>query len=68
LILSYHPQLKPQELIALLFETSTDLKKQKVMIPDLKNEERKEVKFGTLCKSGGVVNAYEAIKKLQAVN
>lgn len=62
-ILSYYPDLKPAELIALLLETATGLKDHKVLIPDLENETRKRVKFGKLSKSGGVVNLYQAMKK-----
>lgn len=62
LILSYYPELTPKELITILLESSTNLKKQKVQIPDLKNDERETVKFGDLSKSGGIVNAYEALK------
>lgn len=62
LVLSYHPELTPKELISILLDSSLKLKKQKVLKPDLINEKRKKVKFGTLSKSGGVINAYEAMK------
>ncbi len=63
-LLSYYPELKPADLIALLMETSTVLKKNKVLIPDLEDEKRNTVKFGKLSKSGGIVNLYNALDKL----
>lgn len=66
LILSYYPELTPKELIAILLESSLDLKKQKVLIPDLINEKREKVKFATLSKCGGIINAYEAMKKAES--
>lgn len=62
IILSYYPELTPQQLIAILLDSSTNLKNQKVLIPDLKNENRELVTFDKLSKSGGVVNAYVAMK------
>ena len=62
LVLSYYPELTPKQLIAILLDSATNLKAQKVLQPDLKKEQREEVTFGELSKSGGVVNAYEAMK------
>lgn len=68
LILSYFPELTPKEIIIILLESSLNLKKQKVLKPDLKNEEREIVKFGTLSKSGGIINAYDAMKSASSHN
>lgn len=65
LILSHHPELTPPELIKILLESSYDLKKQKVLTPNLKSRKRKLGKFGGLCKSGGIVNSFEAMKKAE---
>jgi subtilisin family serine protease len=65
LILSYYPDLTPQELIAILLESATNITKKTVQIPDLENETRELVKFGDLCKSGGIINAFEAMKKAE---
>jgi subtilisin family serine protease len=62
LLLSYHPELKPQDIIRILEESSVKMDKLKVMQPGRGQQERKKVKFNTLSKSGGVVNAYEAMK------
>ena len=65
LILSYYPDIKPQEMIQILIETSTKIEK-KVFQPGLTSEDPRKVKFGTLSKSGGIVNAYEAMKRAEA--
>ncbi|MCX6230232.1 MAG: S8 family serine peptidase [Bacteroidetes bacterium] len=65
LVLSYYPELSPQDLKEILLESSLNLKKQEVLIPDLKNKERKKVSFGKLSKCGGIVNAYNALKKAE---
>jgi subtilisin family serine protease len=62
LVLSYFPELRPQELIDILLSSSYKLEKQKVKIPDFNSEKRKRTKFGELSKSGGIVNAYDALK------
>jgi subtilisin family serine protease len=62
LVLSYYPDLTPQELIDILMTSSIKLDKEKVFIPDREDPKRKRVKFGTLSKSGGIVSAYEALK------
>lgn len=60
LLLSYYPDLKPAEVIRILMESSYKVDK-KVMIPNLESAERKKVKFSELSKSGGIVNAYNAL-------
>jgi subtilisin family serine protease len=62
LILSYHPQLTPTQLIDLLLQSSTKMDKLKVLEPGF-GEEREKSRFKELSKSGGVLNAYEALKK-----
>ncbi len=66
LILSYYPELTPQELITILIESSYKIKKpKKVLVPNLSSNERDKMKFSTLSKSGGVINAYDAFKYIQ---
>ena len=61
LILSYYPDLEPADLITILMESSHKVTKpKKVLIPNLSEPKRKKVKFSTLSKSGGIVNAYNA--------
>jgi subtilisin family serine protease len=61
LVLSYYPDLTPEQLIQILLESSYKLN-EKVSIPDLKSEKRKRVKFNTLSKSGGIIDAHAALK------
>jgi subtilisin family serine protease len=61
LLLSYYPDLSPEELIAILMESAFKPEKpKKVLVPCLDCEKRKKVKFVDLSKSGGIVNAYSA--------
>lgn len=62
LVLSYYPELTSKQLISLLMETSVKIDK-KVLSPGLSGEPEKKIKFTALSKSGGIVNAYEAMKK-----
>ncbi|HPM30660.1 MAG TPA: S8 family serine peptidase [Chryseolinea sp.] len=62
LILSYHPELTAVQVIDLLIQSSTKMDKLKVLEPGF-NGERKKVKLKDLSKSGGILNAYEALKK-----
>jgi len=63
LLLAYHPSLSAKDLVQLLTGTAYTMDKLKVLIPDLESPVRRKVRFKTLSKSGGVVNAYEAMKK-----
>jgi subtilisin family serine protease len=62
LILSYHPELTPAQLIDILLQTSIKPDKLKVLEPG-KAEDRKKTRLKEISKSGGVLNAYEALKK-----
>lgn len=62
LVWSYYPELTTAELIQILYKSSLKVGKLKVLIPDLENPKRKKVKFNTLSESGGIVNAYEALR------
>lgn len=62
LVLSYYPELTPPQLISILIDSSTRLKDENVLKPGLDNDGKEKVSFAELCKSGGIVNAYEAIK------
>ena len=68
LLLSYHPELSAKDLVNLLTETAFRMDKLKVLIPDVESPVRKKVKFRSLSKSGGVVNAYEAMRKADLIS
>ena len=61
LILSYYPNLKPEEVIQILMESSYKVTEpKKVFLPNVSGGKRKKTSFKKLSKSGGVVNAYNA--------
>ncbi|MCV9387094.1 S8 family peptidase [Reichenbachiella ulvae] len=69
LVLSYYPDLQPLELIDILLSSSFQFKKpKKVYLPNLEAEKPSKVKFDELSTSGGVVNAYLALKEAQKRN
>lgn len=59
LVWSYYPQLTAEELRSILLNSVTDLKKNKVMRPGNKP---KKTRFKKLSRTGGVINAYEALR------
>jgi len=62
-IMSQYPKLSAKDVKKILMKTVTDLKDVDVRLPnDGRDEEEKIVKFGSLSKTGGIVNVYEALK------
>lgn len=61
MLLSYFPSLSAQELKDIIMKSSKNYQGQKVKIPG-KSE---TTKFGQLSQTGGVINAYEAVKLAQ---
>lgn len=62
LVLSYYPELEPDQLIDILLAGSFKFAKpKKVLIPSLTSEKRKKTRFTKLSKSGGIANAYNAM-------
>ena len=61
LVMSYFPSLSAVEVKDILVKSVTSYKDQKVTIPGKEDETR----FDELSQSGGVVNAYEAVKLAQ---
>jgi subtilisin family serine protease len=63
LVMSQYPNLSAKQVKTILMKTVTNLKDLDVKQPNgRRDEEEKIVKFGSLSKTGGVVNAYEALK------
>ncbi|PTX19457.1 subtilase family protein [Pontibacter mucosus] len=67
LVWSYYPELTAVELKNILLESSTKYPRLKVYYPTEDPKSKKKVKFSTLSASGGVVNAYEALKLAEKV-
>lgn len=59
LIMSYYPELEAEQIKEIILESTVKLGDMKVMLP---GEGDKLVNFANLSRTGGVVNAYEAIK------
>lgn len=68
LVWSYYPELTAVELKDVLLNSTTKYPKLKVQLPsDGSSKKRKKAKFSELSGSGGVVNAYEALKLAEKV-
>jgi subtilisin family serine protease len=59
LLLSYYPELTAVDLKKIIMQSAVYYGKQKVKIP---GEKRKKTKFKNLSVTGGIVNAYQAVK------
>lgn len=60
LVLSYFPNITPQQMVDLLLESSIKIDKS-VLIPGLGLEKKTKTSFSSLSRSGGIVNAYNAL-------
>jgi subtilisin family serine protease len=65
LILSYHPDLSAADLKRVILASATRYTNQLIIRPGAANGEK--VPFGTLSSTGGIVNAYTALKMLNEV-
>ncbi len=63
LIMEYYPQLTALEVKDILLKSVTSLKGKMVLKPGTKEM----VDFASLCRSGGVVNAYNALKMAEEI-
>jgi subtilisin family serine protease len=61
LIWSYYPSLTALELKEVLLNSTVRYPKAKVYIPNDGGNERIKTRFSTLSRTGGIVNAYNAI-------
>lgn len=62
LVWSYYPDLSAQQLKEILVSSATGYPKLKVNIPDTSSKKKTKTAFSELSKTGGVVNAYNALK------
>lgn len=62
LLKSYYPELLPGQIKKIILESTTPFPKLKVYQPNKNSKKSKKTRFGKLSVSGGIVNAYEAIK------
>ena len=68
LVWSYYPDLSAVQLKEILLESSYKIKKGKILVPDLESEKRPKCKFSQLSVSGGIINAYEAMKMAEGIS
>jgi subtilisin family serine protease len=63
LVWSYYPNLTANQIKEVLLKSVTPLPKLKVDVPvEGRPKKKEQAKFGTLSQTGGVLNAYEALK------
>ena len=62
LILAYYPELSPSQLIGLLMDTARSPKKPKRVLQPSDYGDQVMVSFKDLSRSGGILNAYDAMK------
>ncbi|PJA08906.1 MAG: peptidase S8 [Flavobacteriales bacterium CG_4_10_14_0_2_um_filter_32_8] len=68
LILSYYPDLKPNQLISLLKENSYKVTQPKKVLTPNETGKKSKIKFSKLSKSGGIINAYNALLAAEKLN
>ena len=62
LLKSYYPQLSYNQVINIILESGSDLRKQKVAVPGgRKKAVAKKTKFKKLSNTGRVINTYNAV-------
>ncbi|QHL85958.1 S8 family serine peptidase [Nibribacter ruber] len=61
LVWSYYPELTALELKEVLLASTAQYPKQKVYLPNLASANKRKIAFASLSKSGGIVNAYQAM-------
>jgi subtilisin family serine protease len=66
LLMSYYPNLTAADVKHIILTTATRLTNQQVIAPGAQNGEK--VRFGTLSVTGGIVNAYEAIRMAETMS
>ena len=64
LIMAYYPEFTAAEVKEILLESSTKLPGRQVIKPGTDGE---RVDFGRLSSTGGIVNAYEAVERAEAI-
>jgi subtilisin family serine protease len=62
LVWSYYPELTAVQLKDLLLKTSLKYPRHKVYLPNDTSNKKKKVRFRKLSKTGGIINAYEAMR------
>lgn len=61
LVWSYYPNLSANELKKIILESAV-VYKRKVLLPNTNTPQKTKVKFTELSSTGGIINAYNALK------
>ncbi len=61
-LLSYYPDLSPQDIISILMNSSAQFPEEMVFIPDLKGKDKGKATLRNLSRCGGIANMYNALK------
>jgi subtilisin family serine protease len=64
LLMSYFPELEPRDVRRIIIESATPLRERSVVVP---GEDERVARFEELSSSGGIVNAFEAIRMAQRI-
>ncbi|TXK49269.1 S8 family serine peptidase [Pontibacter qinzhouensis] len=67
LVWSYYPELTAVELKEVLVNSCTNYGKKKVNLPNEDSPKKKKTRFSNLSRTGGIINAYEALKLAEKV-
>lgn len=62
LVWSYYPHLTAMQLKDILLNSTVRYPKQTVYYPNIETSTKSKTKFSSLSKTGGIINAYEALK------
>ncbi len=62
MLFSYFPELTATQVKKIIMDSVTSHRKLRVFMPSEKNRQKKKTRFGNLSATGGVVNAYDAVK------
>lgn len=68
LLMSYYPTLSAEQVKEIIMKSTVKYTDKKVALPGSKAEEPTLVPFSELSKTGGVVNAYEAVKMAESLS
>lgn len=67
LLKSYYPFLNAAQVKQLILDSATRYPKMKVYLPDKSSKNKKIVRFKRLSVTGGIINAYEAVKAAEKI-
>ena len=67
LIMSYYPSLDYKQVKEIIYKSTFNLEKEKVLLPNVASKKKKKTKFKKLSTQAGIVNAYKAIQLAESM-